>query len=323
MHNAVALLLGLAILGLPLAAESQQATRVWRVAVLTADRPGAVEALVEGLRELNYVEGRNLVVEHRRFLREEELPLRVAEIVQSNPDVIVTGHGIAALALKAATRTIPIVMSTSSDAVGQGIIASLARPGGNVTGFTNMATQLTAKRLEVLLEAAPHAVRIAVLGCETSGRPTSGNAQWLEVRTAAQGKGLTLVPVLVRSADELPGAFESAMRKGIDAVLVLECSVFPRAERVVAVVNKARVAAVYPVPRYAPAGGLMVYGPNTIEQYRRSAIYVDRILRGTRPADLPVEQPALFEFIVNAGTAKALGLTLPRALLLRADKVIE
>jgi putative ABC transport system substrate-binding protein len=325
MRSGLALLFGLGIICLPFAAESQQTGKVWRVAILMTDRPGAVEAFVEGLRELNYVEGRNLILEIRQFTRQAQLPAIASELVRLNPDVIVVGAGTAAIAMKAVTGIIPIVMAASTDAVAQGLITSLARPGGNVTGFTDMAPDLTAKRFEFLKEVAPHASRIAVLGCvgPAGGAEAQGKGEWSRVQPVAQRAGLTLVPVLIRNADELPGAFESAMRQKIDAVLVLECSVMPRSERVTDLVNGSHIPAMYPSPRYAQGGGLMAYGPDTIEQYRRTAAFVDKILKGAKPADLPVEQPVKFEFVINLKTAKVLGLTIPQTLLLRADRVIE
>jgi putative ABC transport system substrate-binding protein len=178
----------LVLLAAPLAAEAQQTGKVWRIGLLIlGDRPGAMKALVEGLRELNYVEGRNLILEHRRAARNDQLPTLATELVRFNPHVIVAGSGRAASALKAATKTVPIVMASSGDAIAQGLVASLARPGGNVTGFTNIATELAAKRLEILKEGAPRAVRIGVVGCQEES-PLS-KRQWSEVQPAAQGWG--------------------------------------------------------------------------------------------------------------------------------------
>src|SRR5262249_43197629 len=183
----------LALFAAPLAAEAQPG-KVWRIGVLTADRPGAVEALLDGLRERNYVEGRNLVVERRRFTQRDELPTLAAELVRLNLDLLVVGHGQAALVMKATTTALPIVMAASNDAVAQGIVVSLARPGGNVTGLTNMAPDLVAKRLEILKETAPQASRIAVLGCQTSAGGGS-SPEWSAVESASQKRGFHLVPV--------------------------------------------------------------------------------------------------------------------------------
>lgn len=321
MRSSVALILSLVILWAPLTAEPQQAGKVWRIGVLMPERPGALEALVEGLRELNYVEGRNLILEHRVFTRNDQMPILATELVRLNPHVIVAGAGRAALALKAVTNTVPIVMANSADAVAQGLVAGLARPGGNVTGFTIMSPELAAKRLEILTEAVPRAVRIGVLGCQDESPVSKG--QWSEVQSAGQRMGLHLVSVFVRQPEELPRAFESAMRQKIEAVLVFDCGSLPQAEHLTGLMNKSRVPAMYPFPRYVQAGGLMAYGPDTIENYRRAAIFVDRIVKGTKPAELPVEQPTKFEFVVNLKTAESLGLRIPQAVLIRADEVIQ
>jgi putative ABC transport system substrate-binding protein len=297
---------------------------VWRIAVLTGDRPGAAEALVEGLRQLNYVEGQNYVLEIRHYVGYEQLTLAASEVVRLNPDVIVVGGALPAKAVSAATKNIPIVMAASGDAVAQGVIASLARPGGNITGFTDLSFELSGKRVELLKAAAPQASRVAVLGCpQYTAAGSLINGEWSRVQPVAKQAGLTLVPVFIRKAEELPEAFAAAMRQKIDAVLVLECVLMPRAERVTSLINASRIPAVYPSPRYAAGGGLMAYGPDTLEQYRRSATFVDKILKGTKPADLPVEQPAKFVFVINLKTAKEQGFTVPQALLLRADEVIQ
>jgi putative ABC transport system substrate-binding protein len=280
-----------------------------------------MEGLREGLRELNYIEGRNIILEQRRAANDDELPKLAAELVRLKPDVIVAVTGRAALALTAETKTVPIVMATSGDAVGQGLIVSLARPGGNVTGMTVISPDLAAKRMQVLKEAAPLATRIGVIGCPEKGFVSE--RQWSEVQRAAQRLGLRLVPVFVRKPQELPETFDRAIRQKIDAVLVLDCSILALPEPVTGLVTKARVAALYPFPRYVQAGGLMSYGPNTDEQYRRAAVFVDKILKGAKPAEIPVEQPTKFELLINLKVAKALGVALPPSLIMRADKVIE
>lgn len=285
------------------------------------ERPGALEALREGLRGAGYVQNQNLVLEHRRFSRNDQMPALAAELVRLKPDVIVAGAGRAVRVLQAVTKTIPIVMANSSDAIAQGLVASLARPGGNVTGLTIMSPELAAKRLEILVEIVPSAVRIGVLACPDTS-PDS-RTQWLEVQSAGQRMGRHLVPIFIRQPEELVPAFEMARRQGIDAVLTLDCGNLPPAQVVTGLMNRSRVPAMYPFPRYAEAGGLIAYGPDTIENYRRAAIFVDRILKGAHPADLPVEQPTAFELVVNGKTAKALGVTIPRALLLRANQIIQ
>jgi putative ABC transport system substrate-binding protein len=298
-----------------LPAPAQTATPPWRIAVVTGDRPGAVEAFVAGLRDLNYVEGRDFVIEARRYTSHaEQLHGIAAELAQIKPDVIVVGGALPAKAITAANKATPIVMAVSSDAIAQGVIATLARPGGNVTGFTNMTRDLTTKRVELLKEAAPQASRIAVLGCGLD----PGNVQ-----PVGQQAGVTLVPAIIREADELRSAFANAMRQRIDAVLVLECGIFPHAAVVTGLVNESRLPAMYPTPRYAEAGGLMAYGPDTIDQFRRSAGFVDKILRGAKRADIPVEQPTKLHLVINRKAAKSTGLSLPQTLLVRADRVID
>jgi len=315
---------GFALAALAVAAEipsSQPAGKVWRIAVLTADRPAQVEALRQALRDLNYVEGTNLILERRRFASTDELPAIAAELVRLAPDLIVVGHGVAALAVKAETRTIPVVMASSNDAVAQGIVTSLSRPGGNITGLTNMAPEVTAKRLEILREVAPGAARIAVLGCPAVG--SGSRAEWAALQPAAQRAGIHVVPAFIRHPGELPAAYEKAVRQKIDAALLLECATYPRFEQVTSLVNQSRVPAIYPSTAFVRNGGLMCYGPDGVDQYRQAATFVDKILKGAKPADLPVQQPRKFEFIVNQKTAKALGLTLPPTLLVRAELLPE
>jgi len=317
-----ALLFGLALLSLPLASLAQPVGTVWRIAVLIGDRPGAVEALVAGLRELNYVEGKNIVFETRRYANQEQLEIVAAEVVRLKPDVIVVAGAVPARALSRLTRTIPIVMAASSDPIAQGVITSLARPGGNITGFTDMAEDLTAKRIEFVKQAAPEASRVAVLGCPEFIGVNSGG-EWGMAQSVRERAGLTFVPAFIRKSDELAAAFANAMRQKVDAVLVLECAIMPKADVVTRLVNESRIPAIYPALRYAEAGGLMSYGPDTIDQYRRCAVFVDKILKGAKPADIPVEQPSKFLFVVNLKTARSIGLTVPQKLILRADRIIE
>jgi putative ABC transport system substrate-binding protein len=318
--SAVALALG--ILAMPLAPNAQQAGKMWRLGALIPEYSSTMDEVLEGLHKLNYVEGRNFILEQRRFTRTDQLPALAAELVRLNPDVIVAGTGRAARALKEATKTIPIVIASSGDAVAQGLVSSLARPGGNVTGSTSISSDMTAKRLETLKEASPQANRIGVMGCHPDGDLLS-KQQWLEAQAAGQSMGLRVVPIFIRQPEELPGAFEQAVRQKIEAVLVLDCTRLPRPEQVIELVNTARVPTLYPYPGYVRTGGLMSYGPSSAEMHRRAAIFVDKILKGAKPADLPVEQPTKFELLINLKTAKALGLTIPPAVLIRAEEVIE
>jgi len=316
----LALFLSVPFLLGPVAADAQKAETIWRIGVLMPERPGALEALVEGLRELKYVEGRNIILEPRRAASADQMPALAAELVRLKPHVIVAITGGAALALKEATKTIPIVMASSGDAVRQGLVASLARPGGNVTGLTIISPDLAAKRLQILKETAPRAARIGVIGCRSTD-PVS-TQQWSEVQAAANQMSLHLVPILVGRPEELSRALEVGLQEKIEAIIVLDCSRLPSA-MVTGLVSKSRVPALYPSPRYVQADGLMSYGQNFDEQYRRTAAFVDKILKGAKPAELPVEQPTKFELIINLKTSKALGLTIPPSVLLRADKVIE
>ena len=313
--------LALGILAMPLVVGVQAQGKVWRIGALIPEHSSTMEEVLEGLRNLNYVEGRNFILEQRRYTRSDQLPALAAELVQRNPNVIVAGTGRAGLALKEATKTVPIVVASSGDAVAQGLVASLARPGGNVTGSTSISPVLVSKRLELLREAAPRATRIATMGCSQEGGQSK--REWSEVEAAAQSMSLHLAPIYVRQPEELSGGLERAMREKIDSVLVLDCGNLPPPARVTELVNAARVPALYPYLWYVQAGGLMSYGPNSAEMHRRAAIFVDKILKGAKPADLPVEQPTKFDLIINLKTAKALGLTIPQSLLMRADEVIE
>jgi putative ABC transport system substrate-binding protein len=319
-QSGLALLFSLPFLCGPVAAQPQQAETLWRIGVLMPERPGALEALVEALREFKYVEGSNIILQPRRAASAEQMPKLAAELVHLKPHVIVAITGVAAVALKDATKTIPIVMASSGDAVRQGLVASLARPGGNVTGLTIASPDLAAKRLQILKETAPRAARIGVIGCRSTD-PLS-TQQWLEVQAAAHQMRLQLVPILVGRSEDLPRAFEVASLDRIDAVVVLDCSSLP-STMVTSLVNRSRLLALYSSPRYVQADGLMSYVQNFEDQYRRTAAFVDKILKGAKPAELPVEQPTKFELIINLKTAKALGLTIPPSMLARADKVIE
>lgn len=273
-------ILTLCFLVLPLAADAQQAGKVWRIGALMPEYASTMEEVLEGLRQLNYVEGRNFILEQRRFTTTDQLPTLATELVRLNPDVIVAGTGRAAVALKAATTTVPIVVASSGDAVAQGLVASLARPGGNVTGSTSISPDLAAKRLEILTEAAPRTAQIGVMGCALE--TVVSKQQWAEVEPAGRTMGLHLVPIFIRKPEELSGAFERAMRQKIKAVLVLDCGTLPRPEHVINLVNTARVPAVYPYPWYVQAGGLMSYGPNSAEMHRRAASVVSRASSSSR-----------------------------------------
>jgi len=267
---------------------------------------------------LGWFEGQNLVIEWRfAEASDERLAALAAELVQLRVDVLVAGDSRAIPAAQHATSTIPIVMTVSGDPVAQGYVTSLARPGGNTTGLANMTTQLVGKRLELLTEAVPGVSRVAVLG------PT-GHPDWSELAVAAQALGLQLHTLPVASPDEFEPALAAAMREHADALIVLPSPITNLHNRqIVNLVAQSRLPAMYALKGYVAVGGLMAYGPSIPALYWRAAYYVDRILKGAKPADLPVEQPMKFEFVINLKTAQALGLTLPPLLLYQADEVIK
>jgi putative ABC transport system substrate-binding protein len=276
------------------------------------------EAFRHGLRDQGYVEGTNIVLEYRFAAgQNERLPALAAELVQLQVDLIVTNSGAGAHAAKDATKTIPIVMATSGDLV----VANLARPGGNITGLTLMAPDLGGKRLEFLKEALPHVSRVAVL--QNAGDPRRQDAL-REIEAAARVLGLHLHALAVRHPDELDSVFAAMTREGAEALIIPgDAVLWNHRTHVVALAAQHHLPAVFDAREYADAGGLMTYGPSVADSYRRAAVYVDKILKGTKPADLPVERPVKFELVINLKTAKALGVTLPPALLFQADEVIQ
>jgi ABC-type uncharacterized transport system substrate-binding protein len=311
----------------PLAARAQPTGKVSRIGFIVTGTPNEtghlIQALNKGLRELGYVEGRNVVFE-RRFGegRQEKLPALAAELVQLKVDVLVTGSNPVIAAVKQATATIPVVMAVSRDPVGANFIASLARPGGNITGLANDADpEIIGKNLELLKEAAPRVSRVAFLWNPVPpGAGTSKHA----VESAARSLGVTLQSVEVRRPTEFEGAFAAMVRERANGVVVAQDPIaLGSRSQVVLLAARSRLPAVYGVREFAEAGGLMSYGPNIADQFQRAAFYVDRILKGAKPGDLPVEQATKFELVINLKTAKALGLTIPRSLLARADQIIE
>jgi putative tryptophan/tyrosine transport system substrate-binding protein len=321
----VALVLG--ALTAPPAAEAQQAGKVWKIGFLGPSPSGTgahlVQAFRQGLGELGYVEGRNIAIEYRPTEPGdyERFRLLAADLVGLRVDVLVTSITQAALAAKKATTTIPIVMANVDDPVESGLVASLSRPGGNVTGLCRMSPELIGKSLAMLKEAVPGGVRIAVLS-------NPGNAvHSTMVRSgtdAARSLGVRLTIVEARAAEGLEDAFGAMVRERVSALLVLvDGMFFYNRARVGDLALRSRLPSMVPTIDYVQAGGLMSYAPNSADNYRRAATYVDKILRGAQPGDLPVQQPTKFELVINLKTAKALGLTIPPSLLLRADQVIE
>jgi putative ABC transport system substrate-binding protein len=318
------------VLGLTLpmlAAEAEQQARKARVGVLLlTPRVGAgglyLEALRGGLRDLGYVEGQNLLLEIRSAEgRPERLPALATEILSTQPDVLVTAGSEAILTLKRATAAVPIIMATVMDPVALGITPSLARPGGNLTGLAILSLELTSKRLQLLREAVPQLSRVGVLW----NPDNPGNALVVkEVQTAAEALGLRWQAFAAQGPDKIAQAFEAIAAARCNGILAIEDSVlFSHLTRIVELAARHRLPAMYAFRQFADAGGLMSYGPNTPDSFRRAAVYVDKILKGAKPGDLPIEQPTKFELVINLRTAKALRLTIPQPLLLRADQVIE
>jgi len=313
--------LTLSLLAAPRTVTAQPRSTVPRIGVLTSAAEASTplwEAFRQGLRDLGYVEGKTIVLEYRFAAgQNERLPALAAELVHLQVDLMVTNSPAGAQAAKDATETIPIVTATG----GHHVVASLARPGGNITGLTLMAPELAGKRLEILKEALPHVSRVAVL--QNAGNPGSPD-ELREVEAAARGLGLQLHSLAVRHPDELDSVFAAITREGAEALIVQGDAVFwYHRTRVVALAAQHRLPAVFDAREFADAGGLMTYGASVPDSYRRAAVYVDKILKGAQPATLPVERPVKFEFVINLKTAKALGVTLPPALLFQADEVIQ
>jgi putative ABC transport system substrate-binding protein len=311
----------------PFTADAQPRGKTYRIGYIQTASPEEQEPLTrafdEGLRELGYVEAQNIVVE-RRFAwgRQELLPDLAMQLVGLNVDVIVTGGNPVIAAVKRATSTIPIVMGSSRDPVGAGFIASLARPGGNITGSTNdTGLEIVGKYLEFLKEIVPRASRIALL---LNPLPPGAANYRVAVESAARNLGLALHVVEARGRDEFEGAFAAMVRERVDGVVVQSDPIFFTARKqIVDLAAKSRLPAVYHASEVVEIGGLLSYGGSLDYQFRRAAVYVDKILRGAKPGDLAVEQSAKIELVVNLKTAKALGLTVPQKLLLRTDRVIE
>jgi putative ABC transport system substrate-binding protein len=315
---------GAVLLAPPLAVEGQQAAKVARIGALMGAGP-LTEAFLQGLRDLGYVEGRNVVIEYRSSEGKlERLPALAAELVALNVDVIVTGSTPGTVAAKQATKTIPIVFAAVGYPVASGLVTSLAQPGGNVTGLSPFAAPLFGKRLELLKQAVPGVTRMAFLWHPGySGERTEKDFLKTE-EVAGRALGVRLQSVEARSPADFDRAFSDMTVARAGALIVVPNSIFDAERtRLVDLAAKNRLPAVYPWRAYVDAGGLMAYGPNLPDMFRRAATYVDKILKGAKPADLPVEQPTKFELIINLKTAKALGLTIPPSVLGRADEIIQ
>ncbi len=322
----VAVLLTHGLLIAPVAAEAQTASKVYRIGVLevvpVASNATNLDSLRQGLRELGYLEGQNFVIEYRSADgRAERFPNLASELVRLKVDLIVTRGTPAALAAKRATGTIPIVMASSGDPISAGIVASLAHPGANVTGLSALATDVQGKLLELLKEMVPQIARVAFLF--NMSNPVL-QAQWKEAEPMARSMGLRSQLLDVRTSHDLEPAFDAAARQRADAVVVgIDALTQTHRGQIVGALAKRRLPAISREREFVDAGGLMSYGIHYADSYRRAVTYVDKILKGAKPADLPIEQPTRLELVINLRTAKALGLTIPPSVLVRADQVIE
>jgi ABC-type uncharacterized transport system substrate-binding protein len=321
---------GAGILAAPLAAEAQQAGKVYRVgyigptpvATIISDPAQYFNSFRREMGQRGYLEGQDLVLELRsvdgRLGRVSEV---VRELVQLNVDVIVAVSGPVIQAAREGTRTIPIVMVGVGDPVATGFVASLARPGGNITGLSQLSPELSAKRLDLIKEVVPGVSRVAILWNPTN---PSNAPQLAAIKVAAQVLGMQLQLLEVRGPQDFETVFQAATRGRVGAVITLDdLLIYTRRTQIVALAAKSRLPAIYAWSTFPDAGGLMSYGADFRDMYRQAAVFVDKILRGAKPGDLPVEQPTKLELVINLKTAKALGFTIPRSLLLRADQVIE
>jgi putative ABC transport system substrate-binding protein len=317
-------LLAIALLAAPLAARAQEGGKVYHIGILeaipAARNAANLDALRKGLRGLGYVEGRNLVIEYRSADgRVERFPDLASDLVRLKVDLIVTRGTPAARAAKDATGTIPVVMATMGDP--QPIVASFAHPGGNMTGVTTFSTELTGKRLELLKELVPSLSRVALL--HNMGNPAAP-PEWEETQTAARALGLQAELLDVRSPDDLGRAFDRAVRQHAGALLIgADGLTQMHQQAILGLVARKRLPATYPAREFVEAGGLMAYAVSYPDLYFRFASFVDKIFKGAKPGDLPIEQPTKFELVINLKTAKALGLTVPQSLRLRADAMIQ
>ena len=320
------LALGALLLALRFPVETQPAGKVPRIGFLVGGRPGGdflLEAFRQGLRDLGYVEGKSILIEWRNVEGKlDRLPHLAADLVRHKVDVIVAGAGEhGALAAKQATSTIPIVFPVSADPVGTGLVASLARPGGNITGLSIFSAEVGGKRLDLIKEVVPKASRVAVLWNASS---LAKAIELKDTQAAAVPLGVTLQSVQVRGPNDFDSAFSAIIKGRPDALITFsETLTLGHQKRIVDFAAKNRLPMISEIREFAEAGGLMTYGASLSDNFRRAATYVDKILKGTKPADLPVEQPMKFELVINLKTAKQIGLTIPPNVLARADKVIR
>jgi ABC-type uncharacterized transport system substrate-binding protein len=324
--EALSILFLVVLLAVSVIAEAQLPKKVPRIGFLAGVSASSIssrtDAFRQGLRELGYVEGKNIIIEYRYAEGKlDRLPALATELVRLKVDVIVTAGPAATRPAKEATVTIPIVMAQDNDPVGNGFVASLARPGGNITGLATLAPEISGKQLELLKEIVPRLSRVTVFGTSTF----PGNAQALkETELAAEAFKVPLQYLDVLYAKNIETAFRAAGKGRADAVLVLASPIMnSQRTQIVELAVKNRLPAIYPFPEYVEAGGLLTYGTSFIDLSQRAATYVDKILKGTKPADLSVEQPTKFEMVINLKAGKQIGLTIPPNVLVRADKVIK
>ena len=304
-------------------AQAQPTGKVARIGFLDNSTASGVAVLLDAFRQelskLGWIEGKNITIEYRfAEQKPERVPELAAELVRLKVDLIVVTAGAAVFAAKSATTTIPIVMTSTTDPVGEGLVASLARPGGNITGLSGLANELNTKRLEVLKDAVPRLSRVGLLG-------TSGSVQWKEIRPAAVALKLKLEEIETQAdSKSLESAFQTAKQKQVGAIMTPAGGRFrTERKRIIQLAVKYRLPAIYPTKDYVDEGGLMSYGVDYTDQYRRAAVYVDKILKGAKPADLPVQQATKFEFVINLKAAKQIGLTLSPEFVARANQVIK
>jgi putative tryptophan/tyrosine transport system substrate-binding protein len=315
--------LGAMLLALSVTADAQQLKKVPRIGFLTlVPSPSAREVFQQGLRDLGYVEGQNIVIEYRHATgRAERLPELAAELVRFNVDVIVVAASQSTLAAKKATQTIPVIFTGVGDPVAQGLVASLARPGGNITGLASLSPEVGGKRLELLKEVVPAASRVAILWNPTN---SSNSLQIKEISSAAKALSLKILSLEAPKPDDLEPAFVAMVRERADALSVFADPFLGiQRARLAQLAAKNRLPAMYGNSEYVEAGGLMSYAPSFSDMHRRAATFVDKILKGAKPADLPVEQPMKFEFVINLKAAKRIRLTIPPSVLARADRGIK
>jgi putative ABC transport system substrate-binding protein len=322
--NSIGCALSTLLFALSVSAQAQQAGKIFRIGFLDNSTASGIAVLLEAfrqeLRKLGWIEGKNIAIEYRfSELKSERLPELAADLVRLNVDLIVTTGEPPARAAKSATTTIPIVMANAGDPVGSGFVASLARPGGNVTGLSNLGPELNSKRLEVLKDAIPKLARVGFL------RGGGIGAQRREIRPAALALKLKLEEIETQPDPKgLESAFKTAKQKQVDAItMVTSRQFFAERKRIVELAVKYRLPAIYFQKEFVDEGGLMSYGADYEDLFRRAAVYVDKILKGAKPADLPVQQATKFEFVINLKAAKQIGLTIPPNVLARADRVIK